>query len=57
MEEFHDGPEREAIVHFINVAQNRIEEYPSKLAFKAVAGHIVINWLRALLDRKPTAEL
>jgi hypothetical protein len=46
--------QRYAIEQFLALAQDYIELHPDKLPFKAVYGNLTINWLRGLLDRKPS---
>ena len=46
--------ERAAIVDFLKRAQKRVEEHPEILVFKPEQGNLVINWLFALLGRKPS---
>jgi hypothetical protein len=46
--------ERLALNSFLELAQMRVSDHPEKLPFKAVQGHLVINWLRNMLDMKPS---
>jgi len=45
---------RIAIDGFLNRAATRIENHPERLPFKPADGELVLGWLRALLDRKPS---
>ena len=45
---------RATIDAFLNRANLRIENAPQSLPFKVVDGMLVLNWLRALTDRKPS---
>jgi hypothetical protein len=40
------------VLEFLREAQDRLEINVGDLPFKAVEGHLVINWLRGRLDRK-----
>ena len=41
------------ILDFLSKAQDRIREKPERLLFKPEYGHLVINWLRGLVELKP----
>ncbi len=45
---------RVSIDNFLNMANSRIENAPGSLPFKTADGMIVLSWLRALADRKPS---
>lgn len=46
--------EAAAIRNFLDRAQQRVMDSPSRLPIKADQAHLAINWLRALIDLKPS---
>lgn len=46
--------ERKAIEQFLSEAEERIRRQPSRIPFRDKAGHIVIAWLRGLVNKHPS---
>lgn len=45
---------RKAIDAFLSRAEGRVDQHPDALPFKQADAKLVISWLRALADRKPS---
>lgn len=50
----HNSVARQSIESLLRDAGHRIDSHPEGLPFKPIEGRMVIAWLRALCDRKPS---
>ena len=48
--------EHKAILEFLSKAEDRIRDKPGRMPFKPEQGHLVISWLRAVLDIRPDGK-
>jgi hypothetical protein len=48
--------EHKAILEFLSKAEDRIRDKPGRVPFKQEQRHLVISWLRAVLDIRPDGK-
>lgn len=48
------SPDRVQVNNFLRIAAGRIMDHPDKVPFDKKTGILVLSWMTALMDRKPS---